>query len=254
MRLISRIGLVIGATLSVGAAQAAGTGASDEPLTQPHYHVGDSWVFERTSEAGQSGYRQDHIVLTVRQLGDGTMTVGIKADGAPTAFEEHVVGTDWSQRRLIGSEESATTRPLSFPMKSGDSWSIDYVDPTQRGNQISDHVRRTYRVIGWQEVSVPAGSFHAMVIEAKGVDEAEFSVPATVASLVAATPGNATSVSHAQQGGRRLVRQITHARFFYVPETRNWVKSEEERFNTDDVLISRETRQLTKFTLSDSHE
>ena len=36
--------------------------------------------------------------------------------------------------------------------------------------------------------------------------------------------------------------------FYYVPEIRNFAKSVEEQYNVDDVRISRQTRQLIRFT------
>lgn len=248
MRLITRMFLVTGAMLCASIGQAEPPSANGDVLTMPTFHLGDSWLLETTSETGQSGFRQGRIMLVVRGLDSDTITVGIKPDGAPTAFEDHVVGTDWSQRRLMEGAEKPTTRPLRFPMKIGDSWSIDYLDATQRGTQRSDHVRRGYRVIGWQDITVPAGSFHAMVIDARGVDEIMVDIPSTAGSIVATTPNATRGIVQAQKGGTRLIRQVTHSQFFYVPEVRYWVKSIEERFNSDDVLMTRETRDLVKFT------
>jgi len=215
----------------------------------PTFRPGDSWVFEDTLEKGAQGFRQQRVDLVVERIDDSTMVVGIRPDGAPVGFEDHVTGLDWSKRELINGEEATTTRPFVFPMTAGDTWSVDYVDPARRGNLISDHVRRHYKVVDWEDVTVPAGTFHALKIEARGVDELTIQVPAAVASGAVGSPGEATTVSHAQRGGRAVVSRVVDEEFYYVPAIRNYAKSVEEQYNTDNVRLSRQTRVLISYKL-----
>jgi hypothetical protein len=190
------------------------------------------------------------VDLAVERVDETTMVVGVKPDGAPGGFEDHVVGLDWSKRELLGGEETTTTRPFVFPMKPGDTWAIDYVDPLRRGAQISNHVRQRYKVVGWEDVTVPAGTFRALKVESNGVAEAAFEVAAASVGGVAATGQGATSITHTQRGGRRLVALVTHAELYYVPNIKTYVKSVEERYNNDNVRVVSETEVLTSYKLA----
>ena len=231
-------------------ASASRLDAADSPVAPPAFKAGDTWVFDQTDEHGQTGFQQRRVDLAIERLDDETMMLGIKLDGAPTAFEDHLVGTDWSQRRVVDGQETTTTRPFSFPMAVGQTWTIDYVDTTRRGPQTSDHVHRTYKVVGWEDVTVPAGTFHALKVEARGVDKGTIEVAASAASAAVAGSGGATTMSHTQRGGAGTLTRATYAEFYYVPALKNYAKSIEEQYDTDNVRVSRETRLLVSFKLA----
>jgi len=223
--------------------------AIDNPaLPAPALKIGDSWVFDQTLEKGQAGFTEQRLDLTVERVNDSTMVVGIKRDGAPTAPEDHIVGADWSQRHLVNGADTATTRPFTFPMKVGDGWTVDFVDSTLRGAQTSDHVHRTYKVVGWENVTVPAGTYHALKIEADGVDTATLQVPALAVGGAVAGAGGATSIVHTQRGGPSSLTRRTYAEFYYVPEVKNYVKSIEEQYTSDNIRVSRETRTMISYS------
>jgi hypothetical protein len=221
-----------------------------EAAPAPSFRVGDSWVFEITTQKGANGFSQVKLDDTVERVDETTMVVGVKADGAPSGYVDRVVGLDWSKRQLVGGEEATTTRPFAFPMKPGDTWTVDYVDPLRRGAQISDHVHRRYKVVGWQDVTVPAGTFRALKVVAEGVDQATFEVAAASIGGVAATGQGVTSLTHTQRGGRRLVARATHAELYYSPATKTYVKSLEEQYDNDNVRVLSETQALTSYKLS----
>ena len=220
----------------------------DTAVSSPTYTPGDAWVSEDVIEKGQTGFSKNQINIVVEGIDSATMTVGIKTEGAPTGFEDHRIGTDWSQRRLVDGVETITTRPLQFPLHIGQSWSIDFTDHTRRGNLLADHVKRSYKVVGWEDVTVPAGHFHALKIAISGVDDLTISVPSNAGSAVVASPAGSTSIAHTAPGGIVQVARVMNEQFYYVPEIRNFAKSVEEQYNVDDVRISRQTRQLIRFT------
>ena len=213
------------------------------PVPAPAFSVGDQWVFDQTIERGSQGYDQRRLDLRIDRADTQTMLVGVKRDGSPGAYVDHVLGADWSIRRLIDGKEAPTARPFTFPMNVGQSWTVDYVDATKRGAQTSGHVRRTYQGGGWEDGAGPAGTFRAIKVDAAGIDQAVFSVPAVVTGAAA----DGTAVMRSQTGGTRPVTIKTHDYLYYVPSIKNYVKSVEEQYNSDDVLISRETRALVSF-------
>jgi hypothetical protein len=231
-------------------APAAADAASPASVPAPVFKVGDSWVYDQTTEKGPTGFGQVRLDFVVERLEGDTMMVGVKTDGAPTAFQDHEVGTDWSQRRVVDNQNTVTTRPLTFPMFVGQSWTIDYVDTTRRGAQTSAHVHRTFTVVGWEDVTVPAGTFHAIKVVAKGVDNGTLEVPNSAVAGTVAGAGGATTVAHTQRGGTRTITRATYTEIYYVPELKNWVKTIEEQYNTDNVRTTRTTLTLVSYKLA----
>ena len=240
---VSTVILLLGLTASSVAAS-----AQDSTVRAPAFSNGDSWVFEQTIQKGPAGFQQMRLDMRIERLDGATMIVSVKPDGAPTAPTEQVVGQDWSKRHLEDGEQTTTTRPLSFPLRTGKSWSIDYQDTARRGNQLSDHVRRTYTVMGWEDVTVPAGTFHALKVEAKGVDDAVLEVPERSPGRKCGGRAVQQAVSAGwQRGGRGHLVRSTYAALYYVPALRNFVQSVEEQYNGDDVRVGSTTLKLVSW-------
>ena len=221
--------------------------AQNGPVQAPVFSEGDNWVFEQTTEKGTAGFQQVRLSETVERLDGATMVVGVKPDGAPTSPVDQVMGQDWSKRRMVDGEQTVTARPFNFPLQVGKTWSVDFHDDTRRGNQLSLHVRRTYTVVGWEDVNVPAGTFHALKVEARGVDEGMIEVPSVAVAGGAVEPGRGASFSSMRRGGRGKMTRGTYGALYYVPALRNFVESVEEQYNDDDVRVSRVTLKLVSW-------
>ena len=128
------------ALLLVASGLMAAADAEPPSVPRPTIRAGDTWVFDQTEQRGATGFGEQRVNLTVERVEGDTMLVGVKRDGAPTAYEDHVVGSDWSQRHVVDGQETSTTRPLTFPLAVGRSWTVDFGDTTRRGAQISLHV------------------------------------------------------------------------------------------------------------------
>ena len=176
------------------------------------------------------------------------MLVGMKRDGAPMAYEDHVLGSDWSIRHVMNGQDAPTAKPFTFPMSVGQTWTVDFTDPTVRGAQTSLHVHRTYKVVGWEDVTVAAGTFRALKVEASGVDQGTIAVPNAVVGSAVNSSGGGATMTRSQRGGTRLLTIRSHDELYYVPSVRNYVKSIEEQYNTDDVLVLRQSRTLVSFS------
>jgi hypothetical protein len=132
-------------------------------------------------------------------------------------------------------------------MKVGDSWTADWNDPRHQGNQTSAHFHKTYKVVGWEDVTVPAGTFHALKIEENGIGDGQITTPAMAGSGVVGAPGTATTVTHVQASRRGVVHITTYAAIYYAPEVKHAVKSTEEQYNTSNVMIGRQTEELVSY-------
>lgn len=219
-----------------------------EPAVQaPLLREGDTWVMDLSKQKATTGFARERLVTTIDRVDADKVIVGLKLDGAPQAPQEHIVGLDWSLRLLIDDEQKTTARPFVFPMKVGDTWTADWTDPRRQGAQVSAHFRQTYRAVGWEDVTVPAGKFHALKIESDGVADGQVIVPTVMQAGAVGEPGAAATASRLQVGGQRDIQLTTHSVTFYVPEVKHFVKEVEEQFNASDILISRTTNELVSF-------
>jgi hypothetical protein len=242
LRRSSRLWPVVLGALPFGA-----LAASPAPIAAPDLKPGDSWVFDRSIERGSSAFSDQHIDLRIEHVGADTMVVGIKPDGSPNDFEDHVVGADWSQRRLIDGNQTTTGRPLAFPLEVGKTWTTDYTDPTRYGLQISAEHHETYKVVGWEDVTTPAGAFHALKIESDDKVKAHFMAANSAIGGALATADGATVVAKTNHAGPHTGYAEIYSTFYYVPEVKYWVKSVEESYNSENVRTKRQTDVLVSF-------
>ena len=137
---------------------AAPAASPDAPsLPAPTYVPGDTWIYDRTHDVAKKSFTQERVVQTIQRVNSDSLLLGLKLDGSPSDFEDHLAALDLSERRIVNGQPTAGGRMLSFPMKVGSTWEEGYVDPHQQGLQTSAHVQKTYKVIRWEDVTVPAG-------------------------------------------------------------------------------------------------
>jgi len=239
--------LFVAIALALALAPVMALAAEPAVVSAPALQAGDTWVFDRAREQGTAGFAQRRVDLTIERLGTDTMQVGIKNDGAPTGFEDHMLGLDWSQRRLIGSQQEVTGRPFAFPMKVGSTWTTDFVDNRQIGLRTSAHFHVTYKVVGWEDVTVPAGTFHALKIEANGIVDATVKASTTAVAGGAVTSSGGTAISQVKKTPAGIVHSITYGVQYYVPEIKYYVKSIQEEYNSENVRTVRDTDSLVSF-------
>ncbi len=233
--------------LAVVAIPVAAFAADPVSIQAPTFKVGDSWVLDHSARRGANGFSRQRVAEVVDRVGSDELVVGVKPDGSPRAFEDHKIGLDLSLRLIVNDVETVTARPLSFPLKVGDSWSADWTDPRQQGAQTSAHFHTTYKVVGWEDVTVPAGAFHALKIEAKGVADSQVFLPASAGSAAVAAPGSATTVAHTQAARKEVQHVITFGTIYYAPEVKYYVKTIEEQYDASDVLVRSDTEELVSF-------
>ncbi len=231
-------------------APVAALAAEPASVEAPAYRVGDTWVIQESTQMGANGFTQQRVMNVIDRVSSDEMLLGVKPDGSPRALEDHRVGLDLSQKLLVNGSEAVTTRPLSFPLALGRTWTADWTDPRVQGQQISAHFHKNYKVVGWEDVTVPAGTFHALKIEGKGYADGEIALPAQATQAAAAGGGGSTIVSHTQSARKIAVHQTLLETIYYAPEAKFYVKMIEEQYNASDILTQRHTVELASFTLA----
>lgn len=167
-------------------------GADDDaPVLWPQVRVGDRWTYRLTDQASVKIYD-----LKVTFVGQDAIQAVSTIRGT-----DQEIDTTWTAEwnavndRLTGSffPESGLLR---FPLKPGRRYTSEYEVARPRTRD-SFRAKNTLEVsvVGWQEVTVPAGTFRALKIDAPGTYE--------------------------RLDVRR--RGPLHVTLWYAPEVRRWV-------------------------------
>lgn len=223
--------------------------AHAQTLPAPVVSAGDSWTYQSTTEI-RGGWRQSQVVTTVDHAGPTGIAVSSTPVGSTMPPTETLAGRDWERARSVNGRQTVVNRPLQFPLEVGHSWTVDYTEDHPNRQHSSEHYHTTYRVSGWTDVTVPAGTFHAMQVEADGTWSATIapSVSAVAASRVDAS--GATSVTQVGRTGGGTVSGRTYKSFWYVGSVRRWVKSVEEYYDPNGIRTARYTDTLISFKVS----
>lgn len=220
--------------------------AQAQPVSAPKIVPGDTWTYRNTVEKG-AGWQQTRVEITVLRATTDSTEVSEKIADSTMTPREILVGADWSRSRSVNGRQTVVNRPLAFPLNVGKSWTIDYSEDHPNRMHSKEHFRTPYKVIGWENVTVPSSTFHALKIEAEG----EWS--AVMAPAVGAVSGMRLD----QQGGTTVVQTRrtmastasgrTYKAFWYVPAVKRWVKSVEEYYSSTGQRNERYTEELESY-------
>ena len=221
-------------------------------ISQPVLQPQDTWTYRRTSETRPETWRQAHFVGTVLRNSGNTVLLQNKEVDSPNPPREILIDSDWSGFRSLNGKETVVYRPYAFPMSVGKSWDLEYTDdhPSNKGHKSETH-RLKYRVVGWEEVEVPAGKFKALKIEADGAWTGEIA-PRTAASVV--TQAGAQGTTAAAETVNITAETVTgrlYRAYWYAPEVKREVKSVEENYDTNGVRSARFTNELESYKVAD---
>lgn len=180
---------------------------AQEKIEAPVWNVGDKWVFNREGPMEVTG--QDAQCYTVKFSG------GIfRRDASGIAlFERSNLNVKY---RLEGNKREKYNdlrkKILNFPLVLGKQWSdlIQYDSQGATFNRMAVEVSETFRVLGWEEVEVPAGKFKAIKLEYK------------------CEPKWRTGMGW-------ITGNVSKALYWYSPEVKNYVKCQYEKKYTEPV-------------------
>ena len=236
------------ASLLVAASFAPAQSAAPSVKTAPVSAIGDSWTYANSREV-RGTLRSTHNITTV-----------IRSEGHAIGVESHVAGTagpgretllepDWTRKRSIDGRQTVVSHPFSFPLSPGKSWAIAFTEsaPADRRHS-SEHVAMTYRVAGWDEITVPAGTFRALRVDGDGtwmVELASNAPPSTSMTL----DGSEFPLT-LKEPGRRFTGRLLRS-YWYVPRVHRWVRYEEATFDSTNTRVQQRISVLEAFQLSD---
>lgn len=137
----------------------------DRPAVKP----GDSWQFIRIDHMTGVPIGLGREVITfVNDRVIQTVVTGRDAQGQ-LREREGVYTPDWS---LISSHDGFVFEPdnalLRFPVTVGASYGVSFEMRAPKLGPFRLRNERKVKVVGWEDVSVPAGTFRALRIESEG--------------------------------------------------------------------------------------
>jgi hypothetical protein len=226
--------------------------AMAQPTAAPALKAGDTWTYIDTVETGPTGWHQTHDAITMQRVTDSHLYISSKPVGSGTDGREVIVNADWSRVREISGSEVVVNRPLAFPLEAGKTWNIQYTEPHPNAKLKSATWTTKYKVVGYEDVEVPAGKFHALKIEAEGDWRGELAPLNTVVQAAQTQQGQTTLVTQARQVTPEATAGRTYKAFWYAPEVGRWVKSVEEYYGSDSVRTQRITSELEAYKVSGS--
>ncbi len=220
--------------------------ARAELISQPSLSPNDSWSYHvRVQNCG--AIKDSHVTISVTRVGSDGVVVSEKSNAAPDRVASSLFGSDWSKRRGVNGLETTVNRPLAFPLEVGKSWRVEFTEQNPNPQKLSETDVLPYKVVGWEDVTVPAGKFHALKIESLGRWMAELS-PRVVNNAAVARWGSVATRSSES----RIIKGVRvsgryYKCFWYVPNVKRWVKSIEENYSSNDSLSQSMTTELESF-------
>ena len=175
---------------------------------RPIVMKGDTWHFKILSDSMLANREESVEEFTVTFANDKTIvgtsvrTVGklqTEEDWTWTAELNPLSSTTVGMARDSSKVLYAPNKTiLKFPLRVGDKYASAYEVTTANAHSArqSFKMERTYKVVGWRSVTVPAGTFMTLLIESEG---------------------------HSQELVSRRWIPTTES-YWYSPEVRHWVK------------------------------
>jgi hypothetical protein len=164
------------------------------PVAKPQVKVGDRWTYRLTNYM-----TPNPTVVTgdTRVASTGTDEILMVSKRRDRAEEtDNFYTSEWNSVSVGVWTTTPHNGLFKFPLKVGDSYKAEY-EATQKGTGVRGKVEVVMKVVGWEDVTVPAGKFRALKIEGTG------------------------SYIRRDQRGFGWNRYD----YWYVPEIKRWVKS-----------------------------
>lgn len=226
--------------------------ATAETYPQPRVSANDTWTYQYTAETRTAAWRQTRVENTVVRASANEIVLSNKTVGSSMPPNEGLVGADWSRMRSVNGRETVVNRPFAFPLAIGKSWEVDYTEtpPANRAHS-SEHWHSNFKVTGWEDVTVPAGTFHALKIEAEGSWTAVLAPAVSGASGARVDARGATTVIQTNRTTAAPYSGRSYKAFWYVPAVKRWVKADEEYYDSGGVRNEKYVSELVSYKVAE---
>ena len=214
----------------------------------PNVLVGDAWVFQRTMQTPKEGFRQMNIELVVTRVTSSRLFHSIRVVGSPQPAQEMIVHRDWSRSRSINGVETLTIKPFDFPLHAGKSWGFVLEENAPEVDRLKSMViKMTYKVVGIEDVDVPAGKYKAWRIEGEGTWTGTRKPEEVQAQGTHKNADSTVSITTSRKSGQSVQTGRIYSETWYVPEIKNFVKDLVERYDPSGIRYASDMKELVSF-------
>ena len=112
--------------------------------------------------------------ISISRAGSKTVAIAAKPIDSNMPPKEILRNADLSVVQNINGKNTIIGHPYDFPIKPGKTWKVEYVTEGPDARTKSEKITKNYSVLGWVDVKVPAGTFHALKVEMEGEWTKEF--------------------------------------------------------------------------------
>jgi hypothetical protein len=145
-------------------AQSAAPATTDAPAIK----VGDSWTFDRTDPSKSAKLYTS--AMTATAVGDGGIRIESKrTDNGQTSTLTHTKELNLVSTEISGGKAAYDPyyASFAFPLEVGKTWERENTYTRTYESDRKVVAKLSGKVIGWEKVTVPAGTFDALRIEVK---------------------------------------------------------------------------------------
>lgn len=221
--------------------------AAAQSVDRPEVKPGDAWVYRATVEKGPSGWNQLHNEIKVTRVTHSSIYFTVRQSESTQAGREFYTQADWARVRDVNGRETVVNRPLDFPLSAGKSWKVSFEEQNPNPHHKFEKFDSKFTVVGYEDVQVPAGTFHALKIEGEGTWSAEV---ASAETVIQGGQSNAAGTTLSTETHKTLPHETSgrlYKAYWYVPDVKRWVKSVEEDYSSGGVRNQRITDELESF-------
>ena len=214
---------------------------ADTTHMQP-LHDGDHWVYSHLWELGGTVRRPARTDVWVWHDPRAGLMVARRELDTQDPPVRWSIAEDWSRK----AKGETVERPLAFPLWPGKSWDVAHwqPDPENMGYE-REGVHQHYSVAGWEDISVPAGKFHAVKIEVSG----QWTATPPSGSVGLGPRDGLPLPKNLWQAPTPLHGQVLRT-LWYVPEVKRWVRQIEYYYDANGALLERHEGELESYKVS----
>lgn len=193
---------------------------ADEPgaaVAKPQVKVGDRWAYRRTNNLSKAA----SITFDSRVASTGPDEIVVVSKRRDRENEtDGFYTSEWNAITLATMTFTPHLGHFKFPLEVGASYGAAW-EGLVKGSRWNAKYETTFKVMGWEEIIVPAGKFRALKLE-----------------------GTGTFRRLDQMGGGWW-----RYRYWYVPEVKRWVKSTWEQGPGPTSLDINSVDELVEFRI-----
>jgi hypothetical protein len=166
----------------------------EAPVPAPEVKVGDTWTYQRMDyDANQRRNRYEmRVVFAERGVIQVVSTQRNKEGEVDTTYT-----SEWNAVTIPGRVFNPHTGWFKFPLQVGATYNAAFDVTLLKKNIAESRNERQVKVVGWEDVVVPAGRFRALKVVSEG---------------------------HFQRLDNTFMKGTSRNVIWYVPEIRRWAK------------------------------